>query len=467
MSTLTLQSPNAKQMVLFLDRHKYIGYGGARGGGKSWGARTKAVLLAEQYAGIKILIVRKTFNELKRNHIDPLRALLSNKYARYNSQDKIYTFPNGSTIEFGYCDADKDLDRYQGAEYDVIFLEEATQYMEIVFQVLKACIRGTNGLPKRIYLTFNPGGVGHSWVKRIFIDRKFKPDENPEEYSFIQSFVDDNTALMAAQPEYKAQLAALPEKLKRAWLYGDWNVFEGQFFEEFTDDPKGYDTHLFTHVIKPFPIPRDWPRFRSFDWGSSRPFSCGWWAVAPSGTLYRIAELYGCGREPNEGLKWPPNKVFAEIKRIEQESPLLKGLRVSGIADPAIWDGSRDENGVTIADMAARQGIYFEPGNHARIPGWMQVHYRLAFDEGGRPQLYIFNTCKDTIRTLTGLIYDDHKVEDLDTEGEDHIADEIRYMCMRNPIVPPKIAQAAPKPISPLDTDDDVRYISPYEFYAR
>ncbi|HPS80802.1 MAG TPA: Terminase-like family protein, partial [Candidatus Limiplasma sp.] len=189
--------------------------------------------------------------------------------------------------------------------------------------------------------------------------------------------------------------------------------------------------------------------------------------VAPSGTLYRIAELYGCGREPNEGLKWPPNKVFAEIKRIEQESPLLKGLRVSGIADPAIWDGSRDENGVTIADMAARQGIYFEPGNHARIPGWMQVHYRLAFDEGGRPQLYIFNTCKDTIRTLTGLIYDDHKVEDLDTEGEDHIADEIRYMCMRNPIVPPKIAQAAPKPISPLDTDDDLRYISPYEFYAR
>ncbi len=465
MNELLLPVPNPKQLQMFRDTHKYLAYGGARGGGKSWAARVKAVLMCVQYPGIKVMIVRRTYPELIANHIQPLRELLGRQYAAYNDQRKEYRFPNGSVILFRYCDTEKDVERFQGQEVDVLVLDEATQLEEIVFQKLKACVRGANRFPKRVYLTCNPGGRGHAWVKRLFIDRKFKPDENPEEYSFIQSFVQDNTALIEAQPDYIKQLDSLPDKLRRAWLLGDWNVFEGQFFEEFTDNSDGYDTHINTHVINPFDIPKDWPRYRSFDWGSAKPYSCGWWAVSPSNVLYRIAELYGCTKEPNEGVKWPPNKVFAEIKRIENDHPLLKGTRIYGVADPAIWDGSRDANGVSIADMSAKEGIYFEPGNNARIAGWMQMHYRMAFDDKGYAKLYIFNTCKDAIRTLPMLIYDDHKVEDLDTDGEDHIADEMRYLCMRNPINPPKQAVKPPRPYDPLDVREIKNDGTDYHFF--
>lgn len=460
---LLLPKPSDKQLQLFRDKHKYVAYGGARGGGKSWGVRVKAVLLCLRYPGIKILIIRRTYPELQSNHIQPLRALLGKQYARYNDQKKEYVFPNGSTIAFRYCATDKDLENFQGLETDILMIDEATQMEESAWQKLKVCVRGANAFPKRAYLTCNPGGRGHAWVKRLFIDRKFKPGEMPEDYSFIQSFVADNTALMAAQPDYVQQLEALPDKLRRAWLLGDWNVFEGQFFEEFTDDPRGYDTHINSHVINAFPIPRHWKRYRSFDWGSARPFSCGWWVVSEAGTLYRIAELYGCTNEPNTGVRWPPNKVFAEIKRIECDHPDLKGHHISGIADPALWDGSRDEHGITIADMAAKQGIYFEPGNHARIAGWMQMHYRMAFDERGMAGIYIFRECVHTIRTLPTLIYDEHKVEDLDTEGEDHVADEIRYMCMRSPVTPPIVTHKPPKPFDPLDISDDINSSTPTE----
>ena len=238
---------------------------------------------------------------------------------------------------------------------------------------------------------------------------------------------------MEAQPDYIAQLEALPYKLKQAWLYGKWDIFEGQFFEDFVDAPEHYGDRRWTHVIAPFDVPADWTIYRSFDWGYARPFSCGWWAVDYDGRLYRIAELYGCGREPNEGVKWPPDKVFAEIARIEKEHPWLSGKTIRGVADPAIWDA---ETGESIADVAGRYGIFFQRGDHKRIPGWMQMHYRLAFDERGLPMMQVFSTCKGFIRTLPLLQYDDVKVEDLDTAGEDHIADETRYMCMARPIKP-------------------------------
>ena len=142
---------------------------------------------------------------------------------------------------------------------------------------------------------------------------------------------------MDKQPEYKRRLEKLPPKLREAWLNGSWDIYEGQFFEEFRDDPRHYKDRVYTHVIDPFEVPDGWKIYRSFDWGYNKPFSCGWWAVDYDGVLYRILELYGCTDTPNEGFKWPPEQVFAEIHRIEVEHRWLAGKKIIGIADPAIW----------------------------------------------------------------------------------------------------------------------------------
>ena len=196
------------------------------------------------------------------------------------------------------------------------------------------------------------------------------------------------------------------------------------------------------HVIEPFVPPREWTIYRSFDWGYHRPFSCAWWAVDYDGVLYRILELYGCSKDtPNEGLKWTPDQVFGWIARIEREHPWLKGRYIHGVADPAIWDA---QTGVSIAEVAMRHGIYFDKGDHERIAGWMQCHYRLAFDGNGFPMMYVFQNCKAFIRTVPLLQYDEHRAEDLDTDGEDHVADEWRYICMARPIEP-RVSKAPSK----------------------
>ena len=386
------------------------------------------------------MIIRKTYPELTENHINPMCAMLKcyhpdkkERLASYNDSKKNITFTNGSRILFRYCDNEKDADRFQGTEVDILFIDEATHQSEDKYKKLSACVRGVNSFPKRIYLSMNPGGEGHHWVKRLFIDKKYEDNENPDDYMFIQSLVTDNKALMEADPEYIRQLEALPPKLRKAWLEGDWNIFEGMFFEDFMDKPEHYKDRQFTHVIDPFEIPESWQIYRSFDWGYNKPFSCGWWAVNYDGVVYRILELYGCTKTPNEGVKWTPDKVFSEIHRIETEHRWLKGKKIQGIADPAIWDA---ETGESLAERAAKHQVYFSPGDHKRIPGWMQVHYRFAFDDNGFPMMYVFSNCKAFIRTIPMLQYDEHKPEDLDTDGEDHVADEVRYFCMSRPIKP-------------------------------
>lgn len=416
MTELRLGTPNEKQKLFLADHHKYVGYGGARGGGKSWVVRDKAKRLAMRYPGIKLLIVRRTYAELINNHINPLRGDLVG-VARYNQSEKCFYFPGGSVIKFGYCASDGDLDQYQGAEYDVIFLDEATQLKEDWIKKITACMRGVNDFPKRCYMTCNPGGPSHGYIKRLFIDRRYNRGERADDYSFIQSLVGDNRALMESDPDYINQLEALPAKLRAAWLEGRWDVYEGQFFEEFADDEAHYQDRAGTHVIAPFEIPESWQIYRSFDFGYAKPFSCGWWAVDYEGRLYRILELYGCTEDPNTGVKWEPGKIFAEIARIEREHRWLKGKHIQGVADPSIWDGSR---GVSVADHAAKEGIYFQPGINDRISGWMQVHYRLAFDGNGIPMMYVFTTCRAFIRTMPILMYSETRPEDLDTDGEDH-----------------------------------------------
>ena len=447
-----MEPPSERQKLFMQAKEKYVIFGGARGGGKSWAVRWKAVLLSVRFPGIRVLIMRKSYPELLENHIKPLQMQLSG-VARYNSVTHEIRFPNGSVIKFMFCSKDSDLMKIQGHEYDVIAIDEATQMTEYQIKTVMACLRGTNDFPKRMYMTCNPGGPGHQYIKRLK-ERRFRSGENPEDYIFIQSLVTDNKALMEKQPDYIEQLKAQPPRQREAWLNGNWDVYEGQFFEEFRNDPAHFLDKKYTHVIEPFEPPPGWKIYRSFDWGYARPFSCGWWAVDFDGVFYRIMELYGCRQEhgedvPNEGVKWIDDKIFSEIARVEREHPWLKGKRIQGVADPSIWAGA--ENGISRYDAAARNRVYFEKGNNDRIPGWMQCHYRLAFDKNGYPMMYVFNTCRAFIRTIPLLTFDGHVAEDLDSSQEDHVADEWRYFCMLNPIKPRTHHEAAAIMSDPLN----------------
>lgn len=431
-------TPNIKQYKCMLSKKPYVAYGGARGGGKSWLIDVKACLLCRRFKrpnrfspGIKVCIVRRTLEDLRENHIEPLKIMLSG-IAKYNKDERKFYFKNGATIKFAYYDNSNDSSHFQGKQFDVVFVDEATQMPAEWLEVIATSVRGVNTFPHRIYFMCNPGGPGHAYIKRLFIDKVYKDDENPDDYEFVQALVTDNTALMAVDSKYINFLNHLPPKLRAAWRDGSWDVYQGMYFETFTNDPEHYQDRQWTHVIAPFPIKSWWPIYRSMDWGYHRPFSVGYYTYN-DGTLYRIAELYGVqksGNEsvPNEGVKWVPERVFAEIQQMEREHPLLRGKEIQGVADPAMWDA---QYGKSIAATAEKYGIYFEKGDHERIPGWMQCQYRLMFDAEGFPRFYVFNTCREFIRTIPTLMYDEHKTEDIDTEGEDHAADEWRYMCMK------------------------------------
>ena len=273
-----------------------------------------------------------------------------------------------------------------------------------------------------------------------------KPDIVADLY-FVGSWTDKGSC-DGTVGEYLKQLETLPPKLREAWLHGSWDVYEGQFFEDFRDVPEHYRDRRWTHVIEPFVPDKGWTVCRSYDFGYGKPFSCAWWAVDYDGVLYRILELYGCTRTPNEGVKWTPDRQFAEIRRIETEHPWLKGREITGVADPAIWDASRGES---VAQTAARYGVYFTPGDNERIAGWMQCHYRLQFDENGYPRMYVFKNCKAFIRTVPLMLYSQTRPEDLDTAMEDHVCDEWRYFCMSRPVKPMMQAQTAAVWSDPLN----------------
>ena len=324
-----------------------------------------------------------------------------------------------------------------------------------------------NPLP-RVYMraTANPGGIGHGWVKDRFVTAAVpmttiwetyevrKPDGTTAEMKrdriFVPSTVFDNQALLDNDPNYLANLAMLPEAEKNALLYGSWDSFDGQVFREWRNDPDHYDDQRWTHVINPFPIPVHWRIYRGFDFGYAKPFSVGWYAADPDGRLYRIKEYYGCTGTPNTGIKLNPAEIAAEIKRIEDEDQTLRGRNVIGIADPSIFDESRGES---IAAMMERSPhfVYWSGGDNTRIAGKMQFHYRLAFDAEGLPMFQTFHTCKHFIRTIPALVYDDKHVEDIDTDQEDHIYDECRYVLMENPIAPRKHEEPKPVLDDPLD----------------
>jgi hypothetical protein len=300
-------------------------------------------------------------------------------------------------------------------------------------------------------MTCNPDGKGMGWVKERFVTpappltpivEKVKVRTPSGEYIemtrdrvFVPSTVFDNKVLLENDPDYLATLASLPEAERNALLYGSWDSFTGQVFTEWRNDPEHYIDGFWTHVIEPFDIPRDWKIVRGFDFGYAKPFSVGWYAVDHKGKVYRIKEYYGCTGEPNKGLEINPYEIAKNIREIEETDEVLKGRRIDGVADPSIWDESRGES---VARMMERSPnfIHWTPGDNTRIPGKMQYHYRLAFDENGECMFQVFNTCKHFIRTIPMLVYSEKKPEDIDTDMEDHIYDECRYVLMERPIAP-------------------------------
>ena len=450
--------PNPKQWLFLKSQKRFVGFGGARAGGKSWVTDLKVCILAFKYGapdkwheGIKICIIRRTLKDVEKNHMKQLQLLLQGK-ARYNDNKKIFTLYNGATITLAYCDNDKDSEHIQGVEYDVVVFEEATQLQEKWMIDICASIRGVNEFPHRAYFTCNPGGPGHAYIKRIFVDRIYKDNENPDDYEFIQAKYTDNTILLKYSPEYKTFLDNLPPKRRAAWRDGSWEIYEGQYFNDFINAPENYQSRRNTHVIDPIPIRPHWTIYRGLDWGYFRPFSVAWYAVDEDGIMYRFRELYGVQKSgseslANEGLQWPPEQLFKKVYEIEHSDPNLIGKNIIGIADPAIF---KSQTGVSIADTAEQCGVYFYPGDNTREAGWMQCRYRLQFNEYGIPRFYVFNTCKEFIRTIATLMHDEKNVEDVDTEGEDHIADEWRYVCMNN-IIKPLVEEPEYRPMYGAD----------------
>lgn len=468
-----LWQPQPKQALFMSEPAFEALYGGAAGGGKTM-ALVMEALRQVHHPKYRGLIVRKTYPQL-------LEIIsLSEEYyprafpdAKYNSSKHIWSFKSGAKIIFASFQHSKDKINFQGQQYQFVGVDEATHFTldEYMFLVSR-CRARASGQRCYVRATANPGGVGHGWVKERFITscepykRKYElvkvgNKEMLRDRVFIPATVFDNKALLENDPNYIASLAMLPEAQRNAFLYGNWDSFEGQAFTEWRNLSEHYEDRLGTHVIAPFEVPQNWKIYRAFDFGYSKPFSVQWLAVDHDNRLYMIAELYGWNGNPDVGVQWEPAKIASKIKEVERENRNLKGKKITGIADPAIWQATTGES---IADMMAKEGVYWQKGDNSRLSGKMQYHYRLAFDENNIPMLYVFTTCPQFIRTFPSLVYDDVHTEDINTKQEDHAYDAVRYVLMENPINPKRGGAVKMPDIYNPFADDDIEY-KKYNFF--
>lgn len=410
---LDLSTVNPKQILFFKSRKRFIAYGGARGGGKSWALQRKAIMLSLRFAGINILLLRRTYPELQENHINAMLSLL-NGFAVYNKTDKCFVFPNGSRIKLGYCKAESDVLQYQGQEYDVIFIDEATQFSYFQFQTLTACLRGANDFPKRMYLTCNPGGVGHEWVKRLFVSKNYEPTENPDDYEFIPATVFDNKVLMEKDPGYVNMLNNLSDGLRQAWRDGNWDMLAGQYFSEFNRS---------IHVIEPFIIPKHWKRYRSIDYGLDC-LACLWFAIDELGCIYVYREYAESDKIISDGAR--DIIYLSEGENIEYT-----------VAPGDLW-GRSQESAKTKADLFRENGLTLIKGSNDREAGWLAIKDLMkvcgAEDSGEQEsRLKIFSSCDELINDLPALQRNSKKPTDCMTEPHDitHIPDALRYFALQ------------------------------------
>lgn len=431
-------------------------YGGARGGGKTDGSLgdwlSHSGECGEAAAG---LFVRRTYRQLS-EVIARSQQIFPKIGAEWREGKGEWKMPGGGRLLFRHLERDSDADNYQGHNYTRVYGEEITNFPTPgPINKLRATLRSPVGAPTGMRLTGNPGGPGHGWVKKRYIDPApqgfeiLKEDfRNPFtgeililERVFIPAKLKDNLLLMQNDPLYVAKLQQVGSKqLVEAWLNGLWDFIDGAYFSEF--DP-------FKHVLPAEWLGRIPPHslcFRALDWGYARPFSVGWYVVSdgtwglPRGALLKFAEWYGSNGQPNVGLRLEAADVAMQIAAREREMEKLYGLKPRyGTADPSIF--IRD-GGPSIAETMLRAGVLWQRADNKRIPGWAQIRRRLIGTEG-LPLLYFLETCDDTIRTLPVLQHDERQIEDLDTDGEDHAADETRYACMSRPWVVDKAEEAA------------------------
>lgn len=436
-----------RQTQAFLSEAEEILYGGAAGGGKSHAMRVIALYYAFNVPNIQIYLFRRLSEDLKKNHLDGssgFNVLLSEYidagFCRINYSTSQIIFENGSKIHLCHCQHEKDVIKYQGVEINLLLIDELTHFSEYIYKFLRSRVRlGGLKIPKniigklpKIFCSSNPGGIGHDFVKRDFITnlepfelKKMSDEEGGMIRQFIPAKLADNPTMTINDPYYKNKLLALGGSLAKAMLNGDWDAIEGAYFEKF---------NIERHTIAPFEIPRGWFKIRAFDYGYSAPFSVGWYAVSegvevdkkwiPAGALIKYREFYGTTGKQNEGLRLENNQLSRRIVELE------KGEKIHDeVADPSIF---AHNGGISIAEQLFNGGLNFRKADNERIAGWQQIRYRL--DGEDNPLLFLFTTCKHTIRQFQSIQHDKGKPEDLDTDMEDHALDETRYACMSRPL---------------------------------
>lgn len=428
-------------------------YGGARGGGKTDGVLGKYALKAQRYGdGFNALFFRRELPMLD-DAIERSHEIFSPLNADWNEQKKTWRFPWGGRLRFRPLERAADADKYQGQNVSDACVEEAGQYPDSrPIDRLNGVLRSAKGTPTQLILTGNPGGAGQVWIKMRYIDpapqgmtilQRKLPSGRTHRYVFIPSRLQNNRILMTRDPEYINRLYLVgSDALVRAWLDGDWDVVEGAFFDcWFSWRERG-------GVCRPFSIPKHWRRFRSGDWGSARPFSFGWWAVAsenfehpdgftiPRNAIVRYREWYGASG-PNTGLKLYAEEVGAKLAEMERGDEIAYG-----VLDPSAF---AESGGPSIAERIIKGSgmkVMFRGADNTRIAqkgamgGWDQMRARFI-GEDDRPMIYCFSTCVGSIRTIPTLQHDQDRPEDLDSDGEDHAADDWRYACMSRPYAAP------------------------------
>lgn len=452
-------SLHPRQTEAYLSEATEILYGGAAGGGKSHLMRVAAIAWCFEIPSLQVYVFRRLSDDLAKNHMEGpsgfpalLAEFVAAGHVKINWSKNFIEFWNGAKIHLCHCQYEKDVTKYQGAEIHVLMPDELTHFTDKIYRYLRGrCRLGGLKLPAkfagkfpRIIAGTNPGGVGHNWVKAAFIDGAAPMQITPQPKTeggmlrqYIPARLDDNPTMQESDPDYADRLEGLGNPaLVRAMKSGDWNIVAGGMFDDVWSEER--------HALEPFAIPKTWRIDRSFDWGSSRPFSVGWWAESdgtevtlkdgtkrnfPRGSIFRIGEWYGWNGKPNEGCRMLATEIARGIPKVEADMG-ISGRVKPGPADSAIFD---TQNGVCIADDMARAGVKWEradksPGS--RKNGWERMRKMLKAalpDVPEEPALYVFNTCRHFIRTVPVLPRDERIPDDVDSDAEDHIADETRY----------------------------------------